>query len=63
VFQMIEQMRALTATAARERQRARRNGARRAHLTAPAPPPRHEVPEVANETGAAARPFDEIEEW
>jgi putative transposase len=63
VFRVIEQMRALIATAARERQRARRDGARRAHLPAAAPPPRHEVPEVSNQTGVAARPFDEIEEW
>jgi putative transposase len=63
VFRVIEQMRALIATAARERRRARRDGARRAHLPAAAPPPRHEVPEVSNQTGVAARPFDEIEEW
>ena len=63
VFRTIEQMRAITATAARERRRARRDGARRAHLPAPAPAPRHEAPEVSNETGVSARPFDEIEEW
>ena len=63
VFRMIEQMRALIATAARERRRARRDGARRAHLPAAAPPPCHEVPEVSNQTDVAARPFDEIEEW
>ena len=63
VFRTIEQMRALTATAARERRRARRDDARRAHLTAAAPPQRQEVPEVSTETGVSARPFDEIEEW
>jgi putative transposase len=63
VFRMIEQMRAITATAARERRRARRDDARRAHLPAAAPLPHHEVPEVSNITGVAARPFDEIEEW
>src|SRR5512135_2017577 len=59
VFRVIEQMRALTATAARERRRTRRDGARRAHLPVPAPPPRHEVPEVSDGTGVSARPFDE----
>lgn len=63
VFRTIEQMRVITATAARERRRARRDGARRAHLPAPASALRHEVPEVSNETGVSARPFDEIEEW
>jgi putative transposase len=63
VFRAIEQMRAIVATAARERQRARRDRARRAHLSAVAPPQRHEVPEASHETGAPARPFDEIEEW
>jgi len=63
VFRMIEQMRAITATAARERRRARRDGARRAHLPAPAPPRRPEAPEVSSGTGGVAPPFDEIEEW
>jgi putative transposase len=63
VFRAIEQMRAIAATAARERQRARRDRARRAHLSAVAPPQRPEVPEASPETGAPARPFDEIEEW
>jgi putative transposase len=63
VFRMIEQMRGITATAARERRRVRRDGARLAHLPAAVPPPRPEVPEVANETGVSAQPFDEIEEW
>jgi putative transposase len=63
VFQVIEPMRALTAMAARERRRTRRDGVRRAHLPVPAPPPRHEVPEVSDGTGVSARPFDEIEEW
>jgi putative transposase len=63
VFRMIEQMRGIIATAARERRRARRDGARRAHLPAAVSPPRPKIPEVANETAVSAPPFDEIEEW
>jgi putative transposase len=63
LFRAIEQMRAITATAAKERRRARRDGARRAHLPADAPLQRHEAPETADGTDASARPFDEIEEW
>ncbi len=63
VFRAIEQMRAITATAARERQQARRDRARRAHLPVVAPSQRHEIPEASHETGVPARPFDEIEEW
>jgi putative transposase len=63
LFRAIEQMRALTATAARASRRARRDGARRAHLTASAPRPHLEVIKVAPVTGVAAQPFDEIEEW
>ena len=63
LFRAIEQMRAITVTAAKERRRARRDGARRAHLPADAPLQRHEAPETADGTDASARPFDEIEEW
>lgn len=63
VFRMIEQMRAITVTAARERRRSRRDDARRAHLPAAAPLPPHKIPEVSSATDVAARPFEEIEEW
>ncbi|XAS68693.1 DDE-type integrase/transposase/recombinase [Micrococcaceae bacterium Sec5.7] len=67
LFRMIDQMREITATAQRATRRSRRDLQRRRHLPAsgtaktPAAPPDEMLPPT-NDT-AAARPFDEVEQW
>jgi len=67
LFRMIDQMREITTTAQRATRRSRRDLQRRRHLQASGPvknptaPPDEMLP-ATNET-AAARPFDEVEQW
>ncbi|WP_426988196.1 Mu transposase C-terminal domain-containing protein [Pseudarthrobacter sp. Y6] len=67
LFRMIDQMREITTTAQRATRRSRRDLQRRRHLPAsgtaktPAAPPDEMLPPT-NDT-AAARPFDEVEQW
>lgn len=67
LFRMIDQMREITATAQRATRRSRRDLQRRRHLPTsgsmktPAAPPDEMLPPT-NDV-AAARPFDEVEQW
>ncbi|MEC5193020.1 MULTISPECIES: Mu transposase C-terminal domain-containing protein [unclassified Arthrobacter] len=67
LFRMIDQMREITATAQRATRRSRRDLQRRRHLPVsgtaktPAAPPDEMLPPT-NDT-AAARPFEEVEQW
>jgi putative transposase len=67
LFRMMDQMREITATAQKETRRSRRDLHRRRHLQAsgpvknPSAPPDEMLPPTNDE--AAARPFDEVEQW
>jgi putative transposase len=63
IFRMVTQMRQITETAAKERKRARREGARRNHLHPDPLPSVLEPPCTGQHSDEHVKRFDEIEEW
>ena len=61
IFRMIYKMREITETAVKERKRARRDKARRSHLTTL--PQIVQCPDNQSSESSHTKPFDDIEEW
>jgi putative transposase len=63
IFRMIDSMREITETAAKERKRARLDKARRVHLEASPKKTKLTAPDCAEPATQQAKPFEDIELW
>lgn len=63
IFRMIDSMREITETAAKERKRARLDKARRVHLEGSPKKPKLTAPDCAEPATQQAKPFEDIELW